>query len=71
MPKGTRSYTLRTEGLFSLADGTLCVELFEVDHFLAFDPATERFCTIKHPVGRLFRMLAPRRCGLIRCRQIA
>ena len=65
LPKGDHSNSLRSVGLFALPTGELVVDTYEETHFLVFDPARETFRAIRHPEGRIFRMIAPRRDGTL------
>ena len=65
LPEGETTHYYQTDSLASLPDGEILIRPNRQSHLLAFNPATRSFRQIRHPLGRTFRLLAPKSHGQV------
>ncbi len=63
LPDGESTHYFHTRSLAELPDGRLVMRVEDTSHLLAFDPGRKVFSRIRHPLGRSFVMIVPRRGG--------
>ena len=63
LPEGERTHYYQTDSLVVLPDGKIVVRVENQAHLLIFDPQARQFTRIRHPEGKRFQMISPRRQG--------